>query len=31
MMSMEPLSVQQPANNGIQRDDDYRKRILQST
>lgn len=30
MMSMESISSQQP-NNGIHRDDDYRKRILQST
>lgn len=29
MMAMEPVSSQQP-NNGINRDDDYRKRILQS-
>lgn len=29
-MSMESVSSQQP-NNGIHRDDDYRKRILQST
>lgn len=31
MMSMESISsTTQPPNNGIHRDDDYRKRILQS-